>query len=64
MFQAIFCVIYVSIVYYFTSQPYEWFRFGMFLSACLMISFVAQSIGLVVGAAMNVQVRTNINISK
>ncbi|KAF4518792.1 hypothetical protein B566_EDAN005413 [Ephemera danica] len=54
-FQAVFCVLYVSIVYYFTSQPFEWCRFGMFLAACLMISFVAQSIGLVVGAAMNVQ---------
>ncbi|XP_001357101.2 ATP-binding cassette sub-family G member 1 [Drosophila miranda] len=54
-FQAIFCVIYVSIVYYFTSQPWELFRFSMFLSACLLISFVAQSVGLVVGAAMNVQ---------
>ncbi|EDV30806.2 uncharacterized protein Dana_GF15046 [Drosophila ananassae] len=54
-FQAIFCVIYVSIVYYFTSQPWEIFRFSMFLSACLLISFVAQSVGLVVGAAMNVQ---------
>lgn len=47
---------YVSIVYYMTSQPLEMFRFGMFLSACLLISFVAQSVGLVVGAAMNVQV--------
>jgi hypothetical protein len=28
----------------------------MFLGACLLISFVAQSVGLVVGAAMNVQV--------
>ena len=28
----------------------------MFLSACLLIAFVAQSVGLVVGAAMNVQV--------
>ncbi|XP_050422486.1 ATP-binding cassette subfamily G member 4 isoform X3 [Adelges cooleyi] len=54
-FQAIFCVMYVSIVYYMTSQPPEMFRFGMFLSACLLISFVAQSVGLVVGAAMNVQ---------
>lgn len=50
-------MLYVTIVYYFTAQPFEWFRFGMFLAACLMISFVAQSIGLVVGAAMNVQVR-------
>lgn len=54
-FQAIFCFIYVSIVYYFTSQPLELFRYGMFLTACLLISFVAQSVGLVVGAAMNVQ---------
>lgn len=45
----------MSLVYYFTSQPWELFRFGMFLAACLMIAFVAQSVGLVVGAAMNVQ---------
>ncbi|XP_050537758.1 ATP-binding cassette sub-family G member 1 [Daktulosphaira vitifoliae] len=54
-FQTIFCVMYVSIVYYMTSQPPEMIRFAMFLSACLLISFVAQSVGLVVGAAMNVQ---------
>lgn len=54
--QAIFCVIYVVIVYLLTSQPAEWFRFAMFLTSCLLISFVAQSVGLVVGAAMNVQV--------
>ncbi|GBP31653.1 ATP-binding cassette sub-family G member 1 [Eumeta japonica] len=54
-FQTIFCVIYVVIVYLLTSQPQEWFRFSMFLSSCLLISFVAQSVGLVVGAAMNVQ---------
>ncbi|XP_053613203.1 ATP-binding cassette sub-family G member 1-like isoform X3 [Plodia interpunctella] len=54
-FQAIFCVIYVVIVYLLTSQPAEWFRFSLFLSSCLLISFVAQSVGLVVGAAMNVQ---------
>ncbi|XP_037051383.1 ATP-binding cassette sub-family G member 1 isoform X1 [Bradysia coprophila] len=54
-FQAVFCVLYVSIVYYFTSQPYELCRYAMFLGACLLISFVAQSVGLVVGAAMNVQ---------
>ncbi|XP_046739749.1 ATP-binding cassette subfamily G member 4 [Diprion similis] len=54
-FQAIFCIIYVSIVYFLTSQPAEVMRFSMFLGACLLISFVAQSVGLVVGAAMNVQ---------
>ncbi|XP_044733110.1 ATP-binding cassette sub-family G member 1 isoform X1 [Chrysoperla carnea] len=54
-FQAVFCVIYVSIVYFMTAQPPELFRYSMFLGACLLISFVAQSVGLVVGAAMNVQ---------
>lgn len=55
LFQAVFCVIYVTIVYFLTSQLPELSRFSMFLSACLLISFVAQSVGLVVGAAMNVQ---------
>lgn len=45
----------MSLVYYFTSQPMELFRFSLFMGACLLISFVAQSVGLVVGAAMNVQ---------
>ncbi|OXU25341.1 hypothetical protein TSAR_015580 [Trichomalopsis sarcophagae] len=54
-FQAIFCILYVTIVYFLTSQPAELSRFSMFLGTCLLISFVAQSVGLVVGAAMNVQ---------
>lgn len=54
-FQAIFCIIYVTLVYWFTSQPWVLWRYSMFLTACLLISFVAQSVGLVVGAAMNVQ---------
>ncbi|XP_015108961.1 ATP-binding cassette sub-family G member 4 [Diachasma alloeum] len=54
-FQAIFCIMYLVIVYFLTSQPLELARFSMFLGACLLISFVAQSVGLVVGAAMNVQ---------
>nr|CAI5818201.1 unnamed protein product [Callosobruchus analis] len=54
-FQTIFCIIYVTIVYFMTSQPPEAHRYGMFLLACLLVSFVAQSVGLVVGAAMNVQ---------
>lgn len=57
-FQTIFCIVYVTIVYFMTSQPPDLARFGMFLGACLLVSFVAQSVGLVVGAAMNVQVKT------
>ncbi|KAB0799514.1 hypothetical protein PPYR_07394 [Photinus pyralis] len=54
-FQTIFCIFYVAIVYFMTGQPMEFQRFGMFLLACLLVAFVAQSVGLVVGAAMNVQ---------
>lgn len=54
-FQAIFCIMYVTIVYFLTGQPANMMRFSMFLGACLLISFVAQSVGLVVGAAMSVQ---------
>ncbi|KAH0951022.1 hypothetical protein HN011_009710 [Eciton burchellii] len=54
-FQAIFCILYVSIVYFLTGQPPEIMRYSMFMSICLLIAFVAQSVGLVVGAAMNVQ---------
>ncbi|KAK9871011.1 hypothetical protein WA026_009971 [Henosepilachna vigintioctopunctata] len=54
-FQTVCCILYVSIVYFMTSQPLDPTRFGMFLLACLLVSFVAQSVGLVVGAAMNVQ---------
>lgn len=46
---------YLSIVYFLTSQPADLQRFSIFLAICLLISFVAQSVGLVVGAAMNVQ---------
>ncbi|XP_018311050.1 ATP-binding cassette sub-family G member 4 isoform X2 [Mycetomoellerius zeteki] len=54
-FQTIFCILYVTVVYFLTSQPADIMRFSMFLGTCLLISFVAQSVGLMVGAAMNVQ---------
>ncbi|XP_008551030.1 ATP-binding cassette subfamily G member 4 [Microplitis demolitor] len=54
-FQTIFCMMYLCIVYFLTSQPLDAMRFSMFVGACLLISYVAQSVGLVVGAAMNVQ---------
>lgn len=62
VFQTVFCIIYVTIVYFMTSQPPEMSRFGMFLAACLLVSFVAQSVGLVVGAAMNVQVSVHLKM--
>ncbi|XP_011704186.1 PREDICTED: ATP-binding cassette sub-family G member 4 isoform X1 [Wasmannia auropunctata] len=54
-FQTVFCILYVTVVYFLTSQPADVTRFSMFVGTCLLISFVAQSVGLMVGAAMNVQ---------
>lgn len=49
-------LIYIIITYIMTSQPLEWFRFGLFFVICLMVALVAQSIGLVVGALFSVKV--------
>lgn len=54
-FQSIFCGAYVLIVYFLTSQLPIAFSFGLFLAASLFTAFIAQSIGLVIAAVMNMQ---------
>lgn len=50
------CVmLYIVITYFMTAQPMELFRIGLFFAICLMVVFVAQSLGLVVGALFNVK---------
>jgi hypothetical protein len=39
-----------------SAQPYEWDRFLMFLIISLLVTYVAQSIGLLIGAAFSVTV--------
>uniref|UniRef100_A0AAG5DL32 ABC transporter domain-containing protein n=1 Tax=Anopheles atroparvus TaxID=41427 RepID=A0AAG5DL32_ANOAO len=54
----LFCssLVFVVIVYFFTSQPLEWFRFGMFTLVCLLFGWISQMLGLLLGSLMPIQI--------
>lgn len=55
----VFCtVIYILITYFMTSQPLELFRFAGFFFVNLLVCFVAQGLGLLVGSIFNVKYGT------
>ncbi|KAG0721562.1 ATP-binding cassette sub-family G member 1 [Chionoecetes opilio] len=54
-FQVIYPLLYVLLVYFLTAQPLEAHRFFMFTIMCIMTSLVAQSLGLAIGACLNIQ---------
>ncbi|XP_016977586.1 ATP-binding cassette sub-family G member 4 isoform X1 [Drosophila rhopaloa] len=54
-FQIVFSSVYVLVVYYLTSQPMELERVSMFVLICVLNSLVAQSLGLLIGAGMNIE---------
>lgn len=53
------CVIFTVIIYLLSGQPLEWARFGMFFAISLMVDFVGQTFGLMIGAWFDVVVRIN-----
>ena len=54
-FQIFYPFIFVIIVYFMTSQPLELSRISMFILMCILTSLVAQSLGLVIGCACDMQ---------
>lgn len=57
LFQIIATFIYALTTYFMTAQPFEPLRIFLFLFMCILISLVAQSLGLLVGAFMDLKVR-------
>lgn len=53
--QALATLLYAVTTYFMTSQPYDAYRFLLFLVMCILISLVSQSFGMVIGASMDVK---------
>ncbi|XP_063709394.1 ABC transporter G family member 2-like [Culicoides brevitarsis] len=53
--QMLCSTIYLMVTYYMTSQPMQFYRFGLFVTILLMVVFVAQALGLFVGALFSVK---------
>ncbi|XP_014486846.1 PREDICTED: ATP-binding cassette sub-family G member 4 [Dinoponera quadriceps] len=48
------CILFSLIVYFISAQPMEIIRFSMFLAISLLIMFIGQGTGLMIGAVFNV----------
>lgn len=54
--QVICSIGFTLVVYYMTAQPPDAIRYILFLTICVMVAMVAQSIGLLIGVSMSIQV--------
>ncbi len=54
-FQILYPIVFTLIVYFMSGQPYEAERLAMFTLMCMQTSLVAQSLGIVIGAAADLQ---------
>ncbi|XP_058792006.1 ATP-binding cassette sub-family G member 1-like [Phymastichus coffea] len=52
--QLILCIFYISMVYTITSQPMELYRYGMFVSTCMVCSLIAESMGLAIASTLSI----------
>ncbi|XP_012063408.1 PREDICTED: ATP-binding cassette sub-family G member 4 [Atta cephalotes] len=48
------CILFSIIVYFMSAQPWEIIRFSMFVAISLLIMFIGQGTGLMIGAVFNV----------
>nr|CAD7262981.1 unnamed protein product [Timema shepardi] len=51
--QMLYCVLHTSVSYLLTSQPLNIERFAMFMLACLLVTLIGESIGLLLGTLCN-----------
>lgn len=54
--QVLGCVLFSIIIYVMSGQPLEINRFTMFTAVSLLVVFIAQSIGFMIGAIFNIVV--------
>lgn len=60
----IFNSIFLGLVYWMTGLPYELFRFALFTLVGFIVSFVAEGMGLAIGATFSITVSKNLKKKK
>lgn len=56
VFQILFNMIFMTLTYYMSGIPMEHFRFGLYSLVGMIVSFVAEGLGLAIGAAFSITV--------